>query len=100
MKSTCEMMNLTNIQVYGLEKQALQLCEECGELIQAASKMVRSNFSDDSVSKMVEELADVMVVAKQFMQVFHVPDSAVEGMMEEKIHRQWARIQASNFIKV
>ena len=100
MTPTCEMMNLTNIQVYGLKKQALQLCEECGELIQAASKMVRANFSYDSVITMVEELADVMVVAKQFMQVFHVPDSAVEGIMEEKIHRQWERIQASNFIKV
>jgi len=94
-----EMMNLYTMQIFGPEKQALQLCEECGELIQATSKMVRSNYSDETIRKMSEELADVMVVAKQFMQIFHISDDELRRIMEQKIYRQWNRMQAANVCK-
>ena len=91
-----EMMNLYTMQIFGPEKQALQLCEECGELIQAVSKMVRSKYSNETIKKMTEELADVMVVAKQFMQIFHVSDDDLRQIMEQKVFRQWDRMQAAN----
>ena len=82
---------------YGTEAQVLQLCEECGELIQAASKVVRQHEKGNCVDNMVEEIADVMVMCRQFLMHFNINDTMIETLMKQKILRQYRRIQeASN----
>lgn len=53
------------IQHYGMQAQKLKLIEELSELIQATLKSPENLISDD----MVEEIADVDIMLKQFMTV-------------------------------
>ena len=50
---------------YGAEHQQLKLCEECGELIQAAIKA--HEIGADITTDFVGELADVYVLITQFI---------------------------------
>lgn len=80
------------IEHYGANKQALQLCEECGELIQAASKFVRQDGAPTTVEAMIDEIVDVMVVADQFLLLFGVSDEDIESRISAKVQRQIRRI--------
>jgi len=77
---------------YGAENQALQLCEECGELIQASSKYVRQGGAPITKEAMIDEIVDVMVVADQFLLLFGVSDEDIESRITAKVQRQIRRI--------
>ena len=76
---------------YGAQHQLVKLCEECGELIQQAAKCYGKGipYSDD----MIEEIADVLVMIKQFETVMSQPDrDLLDKIIAEKLERQLERI--------
>lgn len=77
---------------YGAEHQLVKLCEECAELTQQAAKCYGKGipYSDD----MIEEIADVLVMIKQFETVMSQPDrDLIEDHITYKLYRQLDRIE-------
>lgn len=77
---------------YGAQHQLVKLCEECAELIQQAAKCYDKvmPYSDD----MIEEIADVLVMIKQFETVMSQPDrDLLEDQVVYKLERQIKRIE-------
>lgn len=77
---------------YGVPHQLVKLCEECAELTQQAAKCYDKGlaYSDD----MIEEIADVLVMIKQFETVMSQPDrDLLNKIITEKLERQLDRIE-------
>ena len=77
---------------YGTQHQLVKLCEECGELIQQTVKCYDKDipYSDS----MIEEIADVLVMIKQFETVMSQPDrDLLEDQIVYKLRRQLDRIE-------
>lgn len=80
---------------YGTAHQLVKLCEECGELVQQAAKCHDKGipYSDD----MIEEIADVIVMIKQFETVMSQPDrDLLEDHIAYKLQRQLDRIESED----
>jgi NTP pyrophosphatase (non-canonical NTP hydrolase) len=78
---------------YGAQHQLVKLCEECAELTQQAVKCYDKGipYSDD----MIEEIADVLVMIKQFEVVMSQPDrDLLEDQIVYKLRRQLDRIES------
>lgn len=77
---------------YGEEHQQLKLCEECGELIQAAIKA--HEIGADITTDFVGELADVYVLINQFIATMPtVWRTEFDTMVMFKLRRQIERIE-------
>ena len=74
---------------YGVQAQSMQTCEE---LIQAASKAVRSP-SSERVKNLAEEIADVQVMCSQLMWFHCISHADVGEIIERKLQRQLERIK-------
>ena len=80
------------MQHYGAAHQQLKLCEECGELIQAAVKA--HEIGADVTTDFVGELADVYVLIKQFLATMPtVWRTEFDTMVMFKLRRQLERIK-------
>jgi NTP pyrophosphatase (non-canonical NTP hydrolase) len=95
-------MKMTNNQkiakianLYGIDSQLIQLNEECGELIQAASKILRMKYGqplrkqateDEAIAALLEEMADVTIVIKELTTLLD-GDAAIENIITEKLDR-------------
>lgn len=77
---------------YGVEKQSMQTCEECAELIQAVSKLTRGETSARILS-LIEEIADVRIMMSQLMLLYGISDLEVTEVMQAKLERQLERIK-------
>ena len=80
------------MQHYGAAHQQLKLCEECGELIQAAVKAHERGC--DITSDFVGELADVYVLLLQFQS--YMPPvwlNEFNALVSFKLRRQLERIK-------
>ena len=80
------------ISYYGAAHQQLKLCEECGELIQAAIKA--HEMGCDITSDFVGELADVYVLTLQF--IGYMPAAWLNefnALVSFKLRRQLDRIE-------
>lgn len=77
---------------YGAKAQTLQLCEECGELIQAVSKLTRG-VNEIRILSLVEEIADVRIMMSQMMQFYGIPETEIALLVEKKLERQLERIK-------
>lgn len=80
------------IRHYGTAHQLIKFCEECGELIQQAAKCYDKGipYNDD----MIEEIADVLVMIKQFLTVMSQPErDLLEDQITYKLRRQLERIK-------
>lgn len=75
---------------YGEEHRTRQLVEECGELIQAVSKMWRGK--EGALNHMAEEMADVEICLEQIKYLYDL-DGAVNEWKERKIDREIDRIR-------
>lgn len=78
---------------YGTQHQLIKLCEECAELTQQAAKCYDKDipYSDS----MIEEIADVLVMIKQFETVMSQPDrDLLEDQVVYKLRRQLDRIES------
>ena len=90
-----KMMGITDsARKYHISKE-LDLCEECGELIQAAIKA--HEIGADITTDFVGELADVYVLIRQFLATMPtVWRTEFDTMVNFKLRRQIERIESEN----
>lgn len=74
---------------YGYTAQSDIMIEECGELTQAICKLRRA-WSDDRLDNVKEELADVLIMARQLRVMLGADD--IDRIIGEKLDRQIERI--------
>jgi len=81
---------------YSDDAQAMVHMEECGELIQAISKMrrVKNKGGDDTEAyyNLVEEMADVLICLEQIQETYGIYDTEIQAMVFKKCRRQEERI--------
>ena len=76
---------LTIFNTYGKSHQVSKLLEEVGEFIETV-------INDDK-ENMVQEMADCMVMLKQFQYYYGITDEEIINNMQFKIKRQLERIK-------
>lgn len=80
---------LAAIQKWGLSFQYVKLCEEIGELLQAASKVLIGKWHKD---RLAEEIADVEIMLEQVKVAYNL-ESHVLDMKEQKLKRLERRLK-------
>ena len=77
---------------FGIESQKRKLNEECYEFLQAVCEW--QGYTDSPIFRrhVVEELADCLVVLKQFQLSFEIADLVLEEFAISKTERTLARI--------
>ena len=80
---------------YGAEIQATVCMEECAELIQAISKMIRRNgkISEKDHDHLEEEVADVLICIEMLKQIYNIPDCSIKNWIERKQERMLSRME-------
>lgn len=92
-----------NIEQNGDKLLMMIVAEECGELIQAVSKLYRfrntnMNYSDKWYHKeflkqhLIEEMADVTVMLEQLQRMYNITDDDINKWRESKIERLAKRL--------
>ena len=76
---------LTIFNTYGKSHQVSKLLEEVGEFIETVINGNKEN--------MVQEMADCMVMLKQFQYYYGITDEEIINNMQFKIKRQLERIE-------
>lgn len=93
------------ISFYGIDNQKRKFLEESGELLEAIiihelNKSVEYEIPLIEIigtkEHVAEELADVMVMLKQFQYYYGIEDKDIEIIMKYKIDRQLRRIEKEN----
>ena len=74
---------------YGLKNQLRQLAEECSELSVESSHSARHG----TTVKIIEEMADVMIMIKQVIYLAKIDKCDIEECINYKINRQLKRIE-------
>lgn len=74
---------------YGYAVQSDKIIEECAELTQAIMKL-RWGWSDDKLDHVQEELADVLIMARQLRVMLGADD--IDEIINQKLNRQIERI--------
>lgn len=84
-----------SIKHYGAEIQSTVCMEECAELIQAVSKMIRRSdeLSDDDYDHLAEEIADALICVEMLKQIYNIPDYSIENWIERKQKRILDRME-------
>lgn len=81
---------------YGITNQLGIAMEECAELIQAISKMNRTDGDAEDYMKaklhLEEEIADVVVCINQLQSFFNITDARISELANYKINRQRGRM--------
>lgn len=87
---------LKSIDYYGEEIQSTVCMEECAELIQAVSKMIRESdkLSDDDYDHLAEEIADVLICVEMLKQIYDIENLHVKHWIERKQKRILNRMEA------
>ena len=84
------------IKHYGVRYQLEIAMEECAELIQAISKMNRTDGNAEEYMKsklhLEEEIADVIVCIDQLKSIYNISDSRITELANYKINRQRGRM--------
>lgn len=90
---------LTIIKHYGIENQLKYIHSEYFELDEAIIKFENHDFANWTASKnmftkdIAEEIADVMVMLKQFQYYYDIEEEDIETIMKKKIDRQLKRME-------
>jgi len=90
------------INTYGIEKQLKYIHSEYFELDEAIINYLDdecnyySQVEESHIKHITEEIADVMVMLKQFQYYFNIEDEQIEKVMDYKINRQLDRIEKEN----
>ena len=58
--------------------------EECGELTQACSKVLRTNFSKETIENLTKEVADVMCMIELMKEHLYIKQSDIVEGIENK----------------
>lgn len=67
--------------------------EECAELIQAISKMLRYGSTLETESALIEEIADVEIMIEQLKLIYFIHEEHIRNAKEEKIERTLNRME-------
>jgi NTP pyrophosphatase (non-canonical NTP hydrolase) len=76
---------------FGIETQKRKLNEECYEFLQAVCEW-QAKPTADTRTHVVEELADCLVVLKQFQHHFGIDEQTIKQWCDYKTERTLARI--------
>ena len=82
---------LTIFNTYGKSHQVSKLLEEVGEFIETVINEDKEN--------MVQEMADVVVMLKQFQYYYGITDEEIEEVMKYKIDRTIKRMEVGYYDK-
>ena len=72
---------------YGTNDRARLLMEECGELVQAANKILRYPDKPETRANLLEEMVDVSIMIEQIRTLFNYSESEWESMKQYKTNR-------------
>ena len=81
---------------YGIKQQLKKFNEETFELIEAVTINEVDNFDlvdRELVDKIVEGIADVVVLLKQIQLYYFIDENLIKKIMEQKVDRQLNRIK-------
>lgn len=79
---------------YGSKKQILQAIEEMSELTKELIKNINRNKTNEN--EIILEMADVMIMLKQLIEIYKIDKDKLLGAMEYKLLRQEKRIKEEN----
>lgn len=82
---------LTIFNTYGKSHQVSKLLEEVGEFIETVINEDKEN--------MVQEIADCMVMLKQFQYYYGIEDKEIEEVMKYKVERTIKRMENEYYEK-
>lgn len=90
-----EIVIAKSVDHYGEEIQATVCMEECAELIQAISKMIRRNgeIPEKDRDHLVEEIADVLICIEMLKQIYSIPNLNIEEWIDRKQKRMINRME-------
>lgn len=77
------------INYYGHESQKMMLLEEMSELQKEICKDMRY---DPDLEAITEEVADVLIMLEQIQMMYHISETRLHAITNEKLHRQLRRI--------
>lgn len=78
------------ISYYGHESQKMMLLEEMAELQKEICKDMRYDPDLDAIT---EEVADVLIMLEQIQMMYHISETRLHAITNEKLHRQLRRIE-------
>lgn len=84
------------IDTYGINHQLKKLNEETFEVTEAILEYENRDLNEMAnviLSNIVEEIADVLVMLKQFKLYYNIKNEDIEKIMDYKIDRQIKRIE-------
>jgi len=79
------------VNMFGKELQSQIAMEECAELIQAISKIVRKPCTKTR-DNLIEEMADVILMMEQLLRMYDIKKDEVEELMYKKLDRLKGRL--------
>lgn len=90
-----EIVITKSVDHYGEEIQSTVCMEECAELIQAISKMIRRNdeLSEEDYDHLEEEVADVLICIETLKQIYSIPDLNIKEWIDRKQKRMINRME-------
>lgn len=70
------------------------LMEECGELVQALSKVIRTEERPIMVNDMIQEMADVMLLMAHVREKYGIEQEELDRRMRDKAHKlqRWSNL--------
>jgi NTP pyrophosphatase (non-canonical NTP hydrolase) len=94
------------ISFYGIDKQLKYIHSEYFELDEAVINAEYNRYigiirkpCEGAINHIAEEIADVMVMLKQFQYYYGISDEEIEKIMQKKIDRQLDRIEEEKMMK-
>lgn len=78
------------INYYGHESQKMMLLEEMAELQKEICKDMRY---DPDLEAITEEVADVLIMLEQIQMMYHISETRLHAITNEKLHRQLRRME-------
>ncbi len=84
-----------SLEHFGLHHELVTLMEECGELVQAVSKVYRYRDSLARLEDLAEELADVRLMSDKVARAFGI-EGRVAHIKEEKLERLEALVKGND----
>lgn len=80
---------------YGIDTQSTVCMEECAELIQAISKVIRYGLWDkeDYCANLTEEIADVLICIELLKSMYRISDENIQMWIDYKQGRSQSMIE-------
>ena len=88
-KELMKMIHKSAIEEYGMDNQVIVTIEELSELQKELTKILRD---EGSISRLIEEIADVEIMLSQVKEMFALKDEDLEKMKVKKTARLLDRL--------